>query len=449
LRLFLSANGTHLPNITCVAAKPCTCFLGVRAQYDVYCQFLNLTEVPEFFTAYVNYSDVGISLKANLLTTVHNGTFSGLSFPDDAEISMDLSYNNIETLETEAFAGIAQYVTDINFYFNKISVFPTALSGMMNLQELYLSFNPLKTLDPLVFQAFGQSLTYLTFDMGHFQSWPNELSYLKALQVFDLFNLPFEDIPLRSFHSFKDTFLGFAIFGKNLTTFPKEVCSLHSLGSFTIFDSPEFAFGADLPLCPNMMRNLEDLDIENNILDNIPGIFKTFPAVLELDLANNSIHDIVDTAFVGAKKVYSLNLNSNLLQGIPAAVTQLQSLTQLFLTNNSISDIDKDVMQNLTKVQSLFLNVNEISKLADDTFPLTKNLYWLDLSSNNLTSLPVSIMNLKNLTHLRLDENPIECSCAAMKKLKSWDTSHMMLAGVCSDGKTGIQDYIQKYLPKC
>jgi len=413
------------------------------------CRLLNITEVPEFYTAYVNYTDVSISLNANLLTTVHNGTFSGLSFPDDAEISIDLSYNNIETLETDAFAGIAKYVTDIDFYFNKISVFPTALSGMVNLQALYLSFNPLKTLDPLAFQAFGQSLTYLTFDMGHFQSWPSELSYLKVLRTFDLFSLPFEDIPLRSFRSFKDTLLGFAIFGTNLTTFPKEVCSLHSLGSFTIFDSPKFAFGADLPLCPHMMRNLEDMDFENNILGNIPDIFKTFPAVMDLGLANNSIHEIDGSAFVGTKMLESLNLNSNFLQEIPAAVTTLPALKQLFLSNNSISAIGKTIMQNMTKVQSLYLNMNEISKIADDIFPLSTHLYWLDLSFNHLTFLPVSIMNLKNLTRLNLYENPIECSCAAMTKLKSWDTSHVMIEGVCSDGKTEIQDYIQKILPKC
>jgi len=191
----------------------------------------------------MNYMDVSIYRQSNHLTTVHNGRFSGLSFPDDVGISMDLSYNNIETLESGAFAGIAKYVTEIYFNCNKISVFPTALSSMVNLQQLYFNFNPLKTLDPLAFQAFGQSLTYLTFDMGHFQSWPNELSYLNVLRTFDLFNLPFADIPLRSLHSLKDTLLGFIKVGKNLTTFPKEVCSLHSLGRLTIFDNPNLAFG--------------------------------------------------------------------------------------------------------------------------------------------------------------------------------------------------------------
>jgi len=436
LALSLSVNGSQLlPNTTCIAAKPCTCFF--RMGYNVYCEYLNLTEVPEFYTAYVNYTDVSISLKANLLTTVHNGTFIGLSFADDVEISMDLSYNNIETLETEAFAGIAKYV------------FPTALSGMVNLQQLYFNFNPLKTLDPLAFHAFGQSLTYLTFDMGHFQSWPNELSYLNVLRTFDLFNLPFADIPLRSLQSLKDTLFGFIIVGKNLTTFPKEVCSLHSLGSLTIFDNPNLAFGTDLPLCLNIMRNLKFLDFENNILDNIPDILETFPAVVELGLLNKSIRDFGDTAFAGATKLDSLNLNSNILHGLPAAVSQIPSLKQLFLTNNSISDIDKDVMHNLTKVQNLFLYVNTISQIADDTFALTTQLQWLDLRYNNLTSLPLSIMNLKNLTKLCLDENPIECSCSAMKKLKSWDTSNMILDGICSDGKMLIQDYIQKVLPKC
>ena len=201
------------------------------------------------------------------------------------------------------------------------------------------------------------------------------------------------------------------------------------------------------------MRNLKFLDFGNNILDNIPDILETFPAVVELGLLNNSIRDFGDTAFAGATKLDSLNLNSNILHGLPAAVSQIPSLKQLFLTNNSISDIDKDVMHNLTKVQNLFLDVNKISQIADDTFALTTQLQWLDLRYNNLTSLPLLIMNLKNLTKLCLDENPIECSCSAMKKLKSWDTSNMILIlildGICSDGKILIQDNIQKVLPKC
>ena len=94
--------------------------------------------------------------------------------------------------------------------------------------------------------------------------------------------------------------------------------------------------------------------------------------------------------------VHKLLAYSNILETIPVSLFNLKNLAELDLSNNVLCAIPDALGSEMTNLTHLVLRNN---MLTDADFPkdfsgLSRSLKYLNLSGNNLTSIPPAILQL-------------------------------------------------------
>ncbi|CAP27566.2 Protein CBR-SYM-5 [Caenorhabditis briggsae] len=158
---------------------------------------------------------------------------------------------------------------------------------------------------------------------------------------------------------------------------------------------------------------IQSLTMNQAELNELPPNFFAGLYIKRLDLSQNKIKKIDESAFTGMNPVLEeLVLNHNLLENVPsAALAGLPNLLRLDLSNNSIVEIQEhEIFPNLNKLYDINLGSNDIFSMHTSTFQNVKNsLQTINLGHNNLTAVPSSaIRGLKQLQSLHLHQNKIE-----------------------------------------
>lgn len=257
----------------------------------------------------------------------------------------------------------------------KISAIPSIIKKIKAEKE------PKKTLLPLlqdpVFSSFFREREELTI-----KNYP-----IKAL--FSLGNYP----NLKKLHIQNN---------KQLTDLPATLGSFEKLTFFWLTDSkveqiPDNFFEGmeqldalwlqrnkltDLPSSVGKLKQLTNISLSKNAFENVPDIFEHFPALKWLNLEKNNLSDLPNSLqqCKQLKEIY-LSYNKKLTQ-IPNFFTELKMLTRIDMTNCGL----KKLPENMDKLSQVKL---------------------LNLNNNKLTTLPDSIVNMKNLGGVLLYHNPI------------------------------------------
>ncbi|XP_004713561.1 leucine-rich repeat transmembrane protein FLRT1 [Echinops telfairi] len=166
-------------------------------------------------------------------------------------------------------------------------------------------------------------------------------------------------------------------------------------------------------------NRLKLLFLSRNHLSSIPsGLPRTLE---ELRLDDNRISTIPLHAFKGLHSLRRLVLDGNLLANQRIAddtFSRLQNLTELSLVRNSLAAPPLNLPS--AHLQKLFLQDNAISHIPHNTLARMRGLERLDLSNNNLTTLPRGLFDdLESLAQLLLRNNPWFCGCSLMW-LRDW-----------------------------
>nr|KAG5696231.1 hypothetical protein BaRGS_019933 [Batillaria attramentaria] len=151
--------------------------------------------------------------------------------------------------------------------------------------------------------------------------------------------------------------------------------------------------------------------------------FSRLGRLLKLDLAFNSIHTIEENAFVGLGRLITLNLTGNDLvlspATYPARVFQpLASLQILRLNRNQKKRGNQlrtvfwghdsyAILGGLHKLKVLDMSDNNLGYVHEATFINLTNLERLSLATNGLSSLNLVVSHMKNLTYLDISENQL------------------------------------------
>ena len=143
----------------------------------------------------------------------------------------------------------------------------------------------------------------------------------------------------------------------------------------------------------NGLANLQKLDLSENTVRFLPpGTLCMLPNLSDLNVSHNEIESISD-----------LSLPDH---GGQAGVC-LRNLQTLDISHNELTAVTVIQLQGWQRLQKLNLNHNLIRYLDHDVFQLSSNLQYLDVSNNQLSTLPLTIFSAPKLVHLSLANNSI------------------------------------------
>ncbi|CAH8650175.1 unnamed protein product [Dicrocoelium dendriticum] len=156
--------------------------------------------------------------------------------------------------------------------------------------------------------------------------------------------------------------------------------------------------------------NLHTLDLSKNRIERLPeNLVGCLPHLRSLDVSSNQLTNLVldtrDPSARATSKVASIHASLNRLTCVPD-VAGLTSLKELCVSDNRITTFVLDHFQGCP-LTNLNLARNAIDRIPQGISVVLPNLARLDVSGNNLNSLPTELGLLNSLQALILEGNPL------------------------------------------
>lgn len=348
----------------------------------------------------------------------HNSQTMAIGLPPEARF---ISYNFMthDDFHRPAITR-ATSVQHLSWRNSRISVVTEELfSNLHNLTHLDLSYNQIASIDEAALQhltslkSFNISYNAITF-LPHGLFLNNH--HLNEVYLANNFiqSVPFHALaPLKELHVLDLSFNRLNEIQDDIFVLNRKMHSLQ-LDSNQISRLSERTF--------HHLYDLKSLNLVNNSLTELPkNLFKDLVKLMYLNLASNSIHTMLPDAFKGLAQLQWLNISDNPLTFLPANIFQYTSkLETLWIDTTNIQVVEKYTLDGLRNLKELSMKENiDLEDIDDNIFTYVTNLKFVDLSRNNLTTLPHSLGNLRNLTHLNISQNPWMCDCR-MVWFPSW-----------------------------
>ncbi|KAJ9579369.1 hypothetical protein L9F63_024524 [Diploptera punctata] len=240
--------------------------------------------------------------------------------------------------------------------------------------------------------------------------------------------------------------------GNNLQSVPPEVLQLYRLTHLDISDNNI----AQLPPDIAALSSLEELRLDRNVISELPAVLFCMKSLTSVNIGHKTGYEDFQGNCVESSKMprkgednsslKKVNLRSNLLKG-NIILGNYGNLTQLDVSENSIETLDLSALCKLESVQcsrnklteltlsgkaliSLIAGNNRLKKLYVDPSPV--NLKHLDVSYNELTSLPDWTANCSQLralfaSHNKLEGLPDHLFCNELSSLQTLQLSYNQL----------------------
>nr|XP_002807174.3 leucine-rich repeat-containing G-protein coupled receptor 5 [Callithrix jacchus] len=416
----------------------CHCEPDGRMLLRVDCSDLGLSELPSNLSVFTSYLDLSMNnisqllpnplprlrfleelrLAGNALTYIPKGAFTGLY---SLKVLM-LQNNQLRQVPTEALQNLRS-LQSLRLDANHISyVPPSCFSGLHSLRHLWLDDNALTEIPIQAFRSLSalQAMTLALNKIHHIPDYA--FGNLSSLVVLHLHNNRIHSLGKKCFdglHSLETLDLNY----NNLDEFPTAIRTLSNLKelgfhSNNIRSIPEKAFVGNPSLITIHFYDNPIQFVGRSAFQHLPELrtltlngasqITEFPdltgtANLEsLTLTGAQISSLPQTVCNQLPNLQVLDLSYNLLEDLPS-FSVCQKLQKIDLRHNEIYEIKVDTFQQLLSLRSLNLAWNKIAIIHSNAFFTLPSLIKLDLSSNLLSSFPVT--GLHGLTHLKLTGN--------------------------------------------
>jgi Leucine-rich repeat (LRR) protein len=184
--------------------------------------------------------------------------------------------------------------------------------------------------------------------------------------------------------SFCDNIVTLNLGDNLLMALPNELALCQSLVSLKICNN-------QLPLLPEKIGRLVSLcrlDASGNRIATLQsGTLSALTGLTILDLSRNMLAHIQNEDIWTLTGLQELSLSFNRLERLPVGIGCLTSLTALRANDNALSSLEPDIIR-LPLLRDLQLSQNNLTRLHGASWPAATALTALDLSRNDLDSLP-------------------------------------------------------------
>nr|XP_027779013.1 leucine-rich repeat-containing G-protein coupled receptor 5 isoform X3 [Marmota flaviventris] len=344
----------------------CHCEPDGRMLLRVDCSDLGLSELPSNISVFTSYLD----LSMNNISRLPPGPLHSLRFLEE----LRLAGNALTYIPKGAFAGLYSLKV-LMLQNNQLRQVPTeALQNLRSLQSLHLHNNRIHSLGKKCFDGL-HSLETLDLNYNNLDEFPTAIRTLSNLKELGFHSNNIRSIPEKAFVGnpslitihFYDNPIQFV--GRSAFQHLPELRTLTLNGASQITEFPDLTGTA----------NLESLTLTGAQISSLP-----------------------QTVCDQLPNLQVLDLSYNLLEDLPS-FSVCQKLQKIDFQHNEIYEIKVNTFQQLPGLRSLNLAWNKIAIIHPDAFSTLPSLIKLDLSSNLLSSFPVT--GLHGLTHLKLTGN--------------------------------------------
>jgi len=333
---------------------------------------------------------------------------------------LDVAENWMASLPNE----VTKCTSLINLYAmrNKFPSLPGDIGQLVHLQRLHLTTNQLTELPDSICNL--TALNELTLSENQLQCLPEQFGNLTALKCLELHNNQLDTLPT------------------SMTGMCIEKITLHN-NQLTAL--PDANYGVHIQL-------------QHNMFVELPGaLYK--PVTQSINLEYNNINRFAP-GLQALANITNLNLKSNVLEHLPNELCELSSLNCLYLSENRLVDLPENIgfLPNLRHLDVSFNNIvtlpeslsgsratiivnnnalQHIPRIVvesrntwdvshnsiDPECMMLPNVQHLNMESNNIQTLPTSIMNMTGLLELKLTNNrlsgipPEIGQCVQMRRL--------------------------------
>ncbi|CAG8610705.1 1519_t:CDS:10, partial [Funneliformis mosseae] len=352
----------------------------------------------EGYTEHDNLEDLGREDNSYLVrftfreTTVprfeeEQGAFSSIQH-------VDLQARNLQTIPIFLYRQ-AYFIRSLNVSQNLMLDLPTDfIQSCHQLKELHLSQNELERVPQSVRQS--QMLSSLNLSSNRLRDLEHaQLDSLTELTNFQVDNNVLTSLP-ESFVNFHHLNI-LNVSNNSFIEFPPAICNIISLSELDI----SFNNIKSVPLEIGKLINLKRLFlIGNQIMGTLPSSFNELICLRELDIRHNQFSNIDVLSLVPNLEVLLAESNNVSIVDLSSS-----SLQQLILSNNRLTQFS--LMGTKSSITDLSLAYSKLTALSDGLFEHLESLEKLDISNNQLTSMPKSIGLLKRLTNFSCTNNTL------------------------------------------
>lgn len=311
---------------------------------------------------------------------------------------LDLRDNKIEKLPDEI--ALLQSLMRLDLSNNSIYSLPTSLCTLAHLVSLQVDGNPIRSIRRDIISCGTHRILKTLRDRGGVGTPGNQV---KVEQRATIPEKLFPDI-----YQLKKT-RSLTLCGKNLTEVPDEV----------FVD----AKNADISI----------VDLSKNKLKQLPeGLTSLGSMISELNVNANLLTEV--QSFVSNfDHIKYLNLSCNHLESLPDEVGLLITLREINIANNRFPTFPKCIYD-LIHLEIILACDNKIEEIdaSESGLAKLKRLATLDLSNNNLKSVPPVLGNMTQITNLLLHGNSFRAP------------RHQIL----ESGTASIMSYLRDRIPK-
>ncbi len=381
---------------------------------------------------------------------------------------LELTQNTIEILPKEIFNS--DKLNKIVIHGNHLKALPDNFGHQRNLISLDVSHNILESIPASI--AKLNNLKSLNLSSNQLESLPN-LEGLTELKLLDLSGNKFKELPkdIEELSTLVNLNLSFNC----LTSLPSQLDKLGNLESlkcswnfiqnvYTDFGKLQnletLHLGNNLlpEVPPSILNTNEDLDhlsLEHNMITSLPLGLASFKDLSTLEIQHNKLEEIPFEILASGisrlnishnqinrlpeGKIYKMSVfdaKNNLIENLPTSV--LNCVDKIDLSNNKIKIIQKlddcdckhlnpnvrsfrnNALSNCA-LSELNLANNQISTI--DGLETFKDLYVLDISENNLNSIPIGIDSLIKLRNFNISGNKLPVELDSINKPKEKTSS--------------------------